>query len=106
MNTYNINGKEYTEFDINKRCAELMAMPHEVIRPIDGEPYIYSHDTTWGYEPFSESGDAWDIIEKAWDELEGVCQGGCETVWNSIIDMHKCSKTAAACICFIENNKG
>jgi hypothetical protein len=92
--TYTINGKEYTEFDINKRCAELMA--HEVVNYCRSAHY------------------AWTIINKCWDELIEVVDcmgheitnddiGWCK--WSYLMAQHNCTKLIAACICYIELNE-
>ena len=111
--TYTINGKEYSEFDINKRCAEILAW--------ESEPHVKSvefdrHNCFWvehvGFSAFpvehylNNPSDTWPIIEKCWDELSMlVLSSGhypTRTKWNHIIKKHKCTKLVAACICFIE----
>ena len=74
--TYTINGKEYSEFDINKRCAEILAW--------ESEPHVNSvefdrHNCFWvehvGFSAFqvehylNNPADTWPIIEKCWDDL-------------------------------------
>jgi hypothetical protein len=84
--TYTINGKEWTEFDINERCAELMA--HEVVNYCRSAHY------------------AWTIIDKCWDELMQVLYVSRLTnrQWDFLIKKHNCTKLVAACICYIEIN--
>jgi hypothetical protein len=90
--TYTINGKEWTEFDINKRCAELY---NGVYRDYCNNPA----DT-----------DA--IIDKCWEELmiDVDCEGNLEPYadmsfginWQYLMGEHNCTKLVAACICYIE----
>jgi hypothetical protein len=110
-----INGKEYTEFDINLRCAELKefklcegqhyksALAHRV----DGFLEVYDPCNNWN--------DAGAIIDKCWDELmdytndKGLKPISDEDIfwtrWESLINRHKCTKLVAACICYIELNE-
>ena len=84
--TYTINGKEWTEFDINERCAELMA--HEVVNYCRSAHY------------------AWTIIDKCWDELMVVhLTDDYYARWECIMSKHNCTKLVAACICYIEINE-
>jgi hypothetical protein len=130
--TYTINGKEYTEFEINKRCAELGGLsvntklelrvgftksfhekyPHTIwCAEIDryGEQM-----SAWEQKIFTrDAADAWPIIEKCFDELvavvdnfEGCLRDGYCTKWDALIKEHNCTKLVAACICFIEINEG
>jgi hypothetical protein len=103
---YTINGKEYTEFEINKRCAELMGIDcsgiTEIMQLMYGVPLNYCTNPVH----------TWHIIEKCWDELmcvNNVILGGgvysSNTEWDEIIDKHNCTKLVAACICFIEINE-
>jgi hypothetical protein len=100
--TYTINGKEYTEFNINKRCAELKefklcegqhyksALAHRV----DGFLEVYDPCNNWN--------DAGAIIEKCWDELTSTVWQDSHIYWDLLIDKHNCTKLIAACICYIE----
>ena len=110
--TYTINGKEYSEFDINKRCAEILAW--------ESEPHVKSvefdrHNCLWvehvGFSAFpvehylNNPADTWPIIEKCWDDLNKsiLRNGGLrKSHWQDTMQMHKCTKLVAACICFIE----
>jgi hypothetical protein len=86
--TYTINGKPYTESDINERCAEVME--HRTVN------YCRSAHYTWP------------IIEKCWAVLFTVCEEENrydDTVWEQLIDKHKCTKLIAACICLMELNE-
>lgn len=93
---YTINGKEYSEFDINKRCAEILAW--------ESEPNVKSvkyggvgHECFWvesvGFHAFpieaycTNPSDTWSIIEKCWDELSEPIRYDFEfiTTWKHII---------------------
>ena len=104
MKTYTINGKEYSEFDINKRCAELMG----VYVALKGSgPHMYlDKGPDEEYNPFEIWGDTGPIIEKCWDKLTGFVftEDDYITRWNLLINRHNCTKLVAACICFIEVN--
>jgi hypothetical protein len=89
--TYTINGKQYTEFDINKRCAELMGFlvqtSHEGKLGFNKEfQKDYPH-TVWcaKVDSLGRFNSAWEqmvftrcpadtdsIIDKCWDELIGL----------------------------------
>ena len=110
--TYTINGKQYTEFDINKRCAELMGIKHDI-----NDVYVMIADDVMGietgcdefmeYNPCHSPADTWPIIEKCWDELMlPPYEHSAPSMWESIIDKHQCTKLVAACICFIEVSEG
>jgi hypothetical protein len=116
--TYTINGKEYTEFDINKRCAELMGIKVEY--PMFNEvPYHRWFDSDGDnlkvLDLCNNPADTWPIIDKCWDELmdytndKGLKPISDEDIfwtrWESLINRHKCTKLVAACICYIELNK-
>ena len=110
--TYTINGKDCTEFEINKRCAELMGL-----KLCDGQHYkpsVAYWDITGGcsqYKPCINWNDAGPIIEKCWDELMMMVDDSGNnslydrfyTRWEYLIDKYKCSKLVAACICFIQS---
>jgi hypothetical protein len=105
--TYTINGKEYTEFDIKKRCGELMNLSLEY--PLfNDEPYHRFSSNgkihLGVYEPTTNPLHTWQIIEKCWGELTSV-DVNYKSRWQDIIDKHKCTKLVAACICFIEINE-
>lgn len=102
---YTINGKEYSELDINKRCADLMEVTVLIVLR--------------DYNPCNNPSDTWPIIEKCWDELsikfitkithvnsnttvyEALSREWIDSKWQRIIEEHKCTKLVAACICFI-----
>jgi hypothetical protein len=107
--TYTINGKEWTEFDINLRCAELILTT----------PVNISHDCqqvlsapNLEYNPCRNPWNTDRIIDKCWDELmkltevldDGIADGLC-TWWEYLMDYDKCTKLVAACICYIEINE-
>jgi len=98
VKTYTINSKEWTEFDVNKRCAELVGINWQVSACDYRE--IYNQDDYELYNPCQNPSDTLPIIEKAWDEL--MRPYGFEIRWAKLIEKHNCSKFVAACICFIE----
>jgi hypothetical protein len=104
--TYTINGKEYTEFDINLRCAEIESLELisddvEVMAFDYLESLIAGEDKFEVYEPCADWSDAGHIIDKCWDELIFVdCRGN--LTWEMLMEKHNCTKLVAACICYIE----
>jgi hypothetical protein len=105
---YTINGKEYTEFDINVRCGELMG--YVIEDPLfNGQPYVRFlsngkiHLSV--YEPTTNPLHTWSIIEKCWSALFYPKKHNL-TFWGHLIKQHNCTKLVAACICFIEINEG
>jgi hypothetical protein len=124
--TYTIKGKQYTEFDINKRCAELHLPCDYAVNENDKSIDLIGVQTWLGahgepdertvkygsFDPCNDWNDAGPIIEKCWDELmiinnvifnKGVYS--CETEWNQLMYKHNCTKLTAACICLIELNE-
>ena len=107
---YAINGKEYSEFDINKRCAGLMVDYEDIESnpfPDNATSVSYGDGTNWhDYNPCNNPADTWPIIEKVWDELNEVFIRDLDYVsqWKLLAKEHNCSKLVAACICFIEAN--
>jgi hypothetical protein len=130
--TYTINGKPYTEFDINKRCAELMEPKASGYRYVQ----VLENHTPWDdileigittnccvikyltisepnmdmwsmYDPCNSPIHAWPIIDKCWDELMQILYVSRETnrQWDFLIKKHNCTKLVAACICLIELNE-
>jgi hypothetical protein len=105
--TYTINGKEWAEFDINKRCAELMQ-----ITVLDKGSYLLLECGFSDYNPCNNLADTDFIIDKCWDELmkltetfdDGIADGLC-TRWEATIINYNCTKLVAACICYIEINE-
>jgi hypothetical protein len=117
--TYTINGKEYTEFDINKRCADLIGEKYNT-----SDQYVMVADNATSvetgcyeemeYNPCSNWADAGTIIDKCWDEFIEVVDcmgheitnddiGWCK--WSYLMAQHNCTKLVAACICYIEINE-
>ena len=114
MPAYKINGKEYSEFDINKRCAELMGIPFSTTPSTPLKIYRKAIHiiSSMEYNPCNNPQDTWPIIEKVWDELlEPIfCtdKNGCEwyqSRWDLIMSRYGCLKLKAACIWFIEVNE-
>jgi hypothetical protein len=116
--TYTINGKEWTEFDINLRCAELLGFK------ASKEQYMHYGDRdenvvliarardSYGVNYCNVWNDASHIIDKCFHELmkltetfdDGIADGLC-TRWEYLMDYDKCTKLVAACICYIELNE-
>jgi hypothetical protein len=124
---YTINGKEYQEFDINKRCADLMgfevldeftlaATQHKSYRKATlNNCWIATGNNSASvssakYNPYNNPSDTDAIIDKVWDELIEpifITKDGFEWYqarWNLIMERHNCSKLIAACIWLIELN--
>ena len=116
--TYTINGKEWAELDINKRCAELMGFSAVMSKPDNGLCMVRKIDGHVGlipYKPFCNPSDTWYIIDKCWGRLlEMVNDCGlidyaefCDkNKWQYLMKKHNCTKLVAACICLIEINEG
>lgn len=111
---YTINGKEYSEFDINKRCAELLGLRIDDSQPLDcngnfeGSVFTkidFSKRSVGIFNYCRSKNDAWTIIENIWGDLMTYYCASKETKWQSIVARHNCSKLVAACICFIEMNE-
>tara|TARA_R110002126_G_scaffold192495_8_gene340678 strand:- start:1682 stop:2008 length:327 start_codon:yes stop_codon:yes gene_type:complete len=107
MKTYTINGKEYSEFAINKWCAELRDLKD--VHENNGRVFFTSTEmqSKRAFEPCTDPSDTWPIIEKYWDELMEIWMnedGTTYTTWDYAIEKHNCTKLVAACICFIEVN--
>jgi hypothetical protein len=101
--TYTIKGKPYTEFDIKKRCAELMEVL-VLVRQAPMGNYLMLECGFSDYNPCNNWNDAGPIIEKCWDELM-FGRSDCLTEWNHLATKHNCTKLTAACICLIELNE-
>jgi hypothetical protein len=124
--TYTINGKEYTELDINKRCAELMEIVVKL--SIDKKHWLLPSSIRNGggfnpYSPCNNPSDTDAIIDKCWDELnlkfiskithvnsnttvyEALNKDLVISKWEVLVQQHKCTKLVAACICYIELNE-
>jgi hypothetical protein len=91
--TYTINGKQYTESDINERCAEIMKVTVLIVRR--------------DYKPCNNPSDTDAIIDKCLDELTGFTYIDNNFIvrWNLLMNRHNCTKLIAACICLIELNE-
>jgi hypothetical protein len=110
--TYTINGKEYSEFDINVRCAEIFGLK------LSKEQYMHYGDRdenvvligrardSYGVNYTRSPADTDAIIDKCWDELMSVKYEYCVlSRWQYLRHEHKCTKLVAACICLIELNE-
>ena len=105
---YTIKGKEYSEFDINKRCAELMDIKYDtndvyVMIQDDVMSIETGNDELIEYAPCNNPADTWPIIEKCWNALFYPHKPEL-SLWQHIIKKHNCTKIVAACICLIELN--
>jgi hypothetical protein len=99
--TYTIKGKQYTEDDINERCADLMKVTVLIVRR--------------DYNPCNNPSDTDAIIDKCFDELlSDVDYNGLDAMhnddassskWEYLMQHHNCTKLVAACICLIELNE-
>ena len=105
--TYTIKGVEHTEFDINKRCAELMGFDFRVQngKVLPDNPAQVISRLSDVYEPCREIQDTDAIIDKCFDELnESILRNGGrrKSHWQDTMHKHNCTKLIAACICYIE----
>ena len=116
--TYTINGKEYTEFDINLRCAEIedfeFSSDNVEVMAVDHlQSLITGCDEFEVYVPCTDWHDAGHIVDKCFDELMSIKdERGCGTwthwdhvKWQRLMNEHNCTKLVAACICYIEINE-
>ena len=105
--TYTINEKQYTEFDINKQCAELLGSKSNKSHHNAGILKALRNAvlTDFGVKDYCNNpADTWPIIDKCWDELnESILRNGGRrrSHWQYIIKKHNCTKLVAACITFI-----
>jgi hypothetical protein len=107
--TYTINGKEWTEVDINKRCAELTGFEFRIQngKVLPENPAQVIARLSDVYEPCKEIQDTDAIIDKCLDELMSVkFEYFALPRWQYLMHEHKCTKLIAACICYIEINEG
>jgi hypothetical protein len=107
---YTINGKEYTEFDINNRCAEIEGIKFssdnvEVMAFDHLQSLITGCDEFEVYVPCTDWNDAGHIVDKCWDELI-FADYRRNVTWEMLMEKHNCTKLVAACICYIELNEG
>lgn len=118
---YTINGKEYSQFDINKRCAEICLGYYEegfrfVNTGLDSSkhysenfPYqkITENKRHWKpFEPCTNWQSAGKVIDKCFDDLMGYHHIDEMVYWERLMMVHNCTKLVAACICLIESNEG
>ena len=105
--TYTINGKPYTEDDINLAIAEINILSLDMSESMDRvvASQMQRNPPNYCQNPI----DTWPIIDKCWAVLFTVCEEENrydDTVWEQLIDKHKCTKLIAACICLIEMKEG
>jgi hypothetical protein len=103
--TYTINGKEWTEFDINKRCAELMGVDYSIHSQVNALAYTDELGEVLWYRPCNNPADTDAIIDKCFHKLVEYDHHNDEVEWEDIMDRYNCTKLVAACICFIEINE-
>jgi hypothetical protein len=102
---YTINGKEYTEFGINKAIAHILHNDSSVVRSIKGADMVTVEGRGFAkimLDYCKNPSDTWPIIEKVFDFLESRSEEPLQSVWQWIMEKHNCTKLIAACICFIE----
>ena len=108
---YIINGKDYTEFDINRTIAHILHNNSSVVRSIKGADMVTVEGKGFAkimLDYYNNPYDTWPIIEKCWDELMKIISNQDNELvvnWNYLINKHNCTKLIAACICFIEMNE-
>jgi hypothetical protein len=111
--TYTINGKEWTEDEINNAITEIRIAKLDMdsgynrfmAEAMRLQPLCYTRN------PLETDA----IIDMCWDELTlDVGYDGEEPQhysevfgikWNYIMKQHNCTKLVAACICYIEINE-
>jgi hypothetical protein len=107
--TYTIKGKEWTGFDINWRCAELLAWelePNVKSVEFDGNCFWVNGVSKYLVKHYCNNPTDTDaIIDKCWDELMSPHHYNLNR-WQRLIKKHNCTKLVAACICYIEINEG
>jgi hypothetical protein len=105
--TYTINGKEWTEDEINNGITEIRIARFDMNSEYNQFMAKAMRFKTICYTRNPSDTDA--IIDKCWDELmkltetfdDGIADGLC-TRWEYLMDYVKCTKLVAACICYIE----
>jgi hypothetical protein len=106
--TYAINGKEWTEFDINKRCAELMGFKGNLKYLMDSVFIPTTLGNCTRYDPCNNPIDTDAIIDMCWNDLTvdspPVEYENLLIHWEYLMKKHNCTKLVAACICYIEIN--
>jgi hypothetical protein len=104
--TYTINGKEYTEDEINNAITEIRIAKLDMdsgynrfmAEAMRLQPLCYTRN------PLETDA----IIDECWDELIKVhVTNLCSYItWEDIIGSYKCTKLVAACICYVKINEG
>jgi hypothetical protein len=109
--TYTINGKEWTEDEINNAITEIRIAKLDMdsgynrfmVEAMRLQPLCYTRT------PLETDA----IIDMCWDELmSSKDERGCGTwthwdhvKWQRLMNEHNCTKLVAACICYIEINE-
>ena len=120
--TYTINGKQYTEFDLNKRCAELEGiswyLPPETENN-NSNSWVYSNNydvsnNQWLPNYCTRPDSCSHIIQKCWNGLMDVIEYTPKaepflgtrmiTKWELVMQEHNCDQLVAACIYYVEQN--
>tara|TARA_R110000772_G_scaffold245181_2_gene358590 strand:+ start:532 stop:849 length:318 start_codon:yes stop_codon:yes gene_type:complete len=104
--TYTINGKQYTENDINLAVVKIETAELDNNKEFDRfiSKIMKANPLNYCDDPSA----TWPIIEKCWDKLnESILRSGGQrkSYWQEIMNIHKCTKLIAACICLIELNE-
>jgi hypothetical protein len=102
--TYTINGKEWTEAEINYAIAKIETAELDNNKEFDRfiSKIMKANPLNYCDDPSA----TWTIIDKCWDELTSVsCISTHNIEWHQIILKHNCTKLVAACICYIEINE-
>jgi hypothetical protein len=103
--TYTINGKDYTEHEINYAIAKIETAEFDNNKEFDRfmSKIMKANPLNYCDDPSA----TWTIIDKCWDELNQFVSGKqrMETKWIFTMQQHNCTKLVAACICYIEINE-
>jgi hypothetical protein len=104
--TYTINGKEWTEDEINNAITEIRIAKLDMdsgynrfmAEAMRLQPLCYTRN------PLETDA----IIDMCWDELMELSyqSHGDISQWQYAMQQHNCTKLVAACICYIEINEG
>jgi hypothetical protein len=100
--TYTINGKEWTEDEINNAITEIRIAKLDMdsgynrfmAEAMRLQPLCYTRN------PLETDA----IIDMCWDELI-FADYRRNVTWEMLMEKHNCTKLVAACICYIEINE-